>query len=177
MTDPSGTVGSAWQPLNKKYVEFPPPPPPPSLVDRRPLFSVCRKKRVSTIRGYSETHFILHLDFRVQEKFEMWSWRHHHYTLVWIYRRMHAEHIFKSSKTARDVKRICIFFVHFQSRVHRAASTASLPNSKWDLRTLVQSWPKAKKSNFSGVDRRGLLRLCSSYSKTPKKFLERNVDL
>ena len=69
------------------------------------------------------------------------------------------------------------FFVHFQSRVHRAASTASLPNSKWDLRTLVQSWPKAKKSNFSGVDRRGLLRLCSSYSKTPKKFLERNVDL
>lgn len=176
MTDPSGTVGSAWQPLNKKYVEFP-PPPPPSLVDRRPLFSVCRKKRVSTIRGYSETHFILHLDFRVQEKFEMWSWRHHHYTLVWIYRRMHAEHIFKSSKTVRDVKRICIFFVHFQSRVHRAASTASLPNSKWDLRTLVQSWPKAKKSNFSGVDRRGLLRLCSSYSKTPKKFLERNVDL
>ena len=43
MTDPSGTVGSAWQPLNKKYVEFPPPPPPSLVV----LFSPSVEKKES----------------------------------------------------------------------------------------------------------------------------------
>ena len=86
---------------------------------------------------------------------------------------MNAGHIFKSSKNSqKDVE----FFVHFQSKVHRVAQ----PKSKWDLRTLVQSWPKAKNSNFS-LDLIGggasFFGLVVRILKHLKSFPVRNIDL